>query len=100
MFDVVLLGAGGLGCLAFGVWFIGRLRRRNTGTRAGWGAMALGLGLIIRAAGILAGSRQPLGLILALCFGVLNVGGFFLLASHRDKRRNGRSGRKQPQLRP
>ncbi|WP_327370720.1 hypothetical protein [Streptomyces sp. NBC_01217] len=98
MVDAVILGVGGLGCAALGLWFIRRQHRRHNGTRAGWGAMALGLSLIIRAAGFLVGSRQPFGLILALFFAGFSVGGYLLLAGDREKRRNGLGGRKRRKL--
>jgi hypothetical protein len=103
MSNAVWLGGSGLLCAAFGAWFIGRQYRGHAGTRAGWGAIAFALGLIIRAAGLLAGSRQPLGFILAICFAVSNIGGAILLVSDRDTFRSSRAGgkrRKLPPLRP
>jgi len=74
-----------------------------TSTRAGWGVTVLGWGPITRAAGFLAGSRQPLGPIISVCYAVFWIGGFTLPRRDRDTLRNGRGrrkGRKLPPLPP
>ncbi|WP_159083298.1 hypothetical protein [Streptomyces sp. P3] len=98
MFDAVMFGAGGLICMTFGVWFVGRQHRRRASTRAGWGAMAIGLGQFFRAASSLSGSQQPLGFILTVCFAAFSLGGFILVMRDRDTLRRG--SRKLPPLGP
>lgn len=100
MFNAVAFGAGGAICLALGMWFVWRQRRRHANTLAGWGVLALGVGQLIRAAGSLTGDRQPLGVILATCSAVVSVVGCILLARGRDTVRNGRGGRKRRKLPP
>lgn len=73
MFDAVAFGAGGGVGLALGTWCVRRQRRRHASTLVGWGGLALGLGLLIRAAGSLTEDHQPLGVILATCFAVVSV---------------------------
>lgn len=100
MFDAVAFGAGGGIGLALGTWCIRRQRRRHASTLAGWGGLALGVGLLIRAAGSLTGDRQPLGVILATSFAVVSVVGSVLVACGRNTLRNGRGGRKRRKLPP
>jgi hypothetical protein len=100
MFGAVAFGAGGAICLALGVWFVWRQRRRNASTLAGWGGLALGVGQLIRAAGSLTGDRQPLGVILATCFAVISVVGYILVARGWDTVRNAHHARKRRKLPP
>ncbi len=102
MFTVVFPGALGVICMAVGVWFVGRQHRRRAGTRAGWGTMAIGVGLLFRAAGFLTGNRQPLGFALTACFAAFSVTGYILVLRNRDRDlfRNGRGGRKRRKLPP
>lgn len=100
MFDAVAYGAGGAIFLALGVWFVWRQRRRHAGTLAGWGALAVGVGQLIRAAGSLTSDRQPLSLILATCCAVVSVVGYILVARGRDTVPAGRSRRKRRKLPP
>ncbi|MFD4973227.1 hypothetical protein [Streptomyces sp. NPDC058424] len=100
MFDAVIIGVGGVICMACGVWLVGRQHRRRAGTRAGWGAIAIGLGQLFRAVGSWAGSRQPLGFILAACCLAFSIAGFILVVRDRDIFRNGRGGRKRRKLPP
>lgn len=100
MFDAVAFGAGGGVGLALGTWCVRRQRRRHASTLVGWGGLALGLGLLIRAAGSLTEDHQPLGVILATCFAVVSVAGSVLVACGRDTLRNGRGGRKRRKLPP
>lgn len=100
MFDAVIISVGSVICMAFGVWFVGRQHHRRAGTRAGWGAIAIGLGQLFHAAGSLAGSRQPLGFILAACCAAFSITGFILVVRDRDIFRNGRGGRKRRKLPP
>ncbi|CAM5515256.1 hypothetical protein SCANM124S_04951 [Streptomyces canus] len=100
MFDAVAFGAGGGIGLALGTWCVRRQRRRHASTLAGWGGLALGVGLLIRAAGSLTGDRQPLGVILATCFAVVSAAGSVLVECGRGSLRNGRGGRKRRKLPP
>lgn len=100
MFNAVAFGAGGAICLALGMWFVRWQRRRHAGTLAGCGALALGVGQLIRAAGSLTGDCQPLGVFLATCCAVIGVVGCVLVARGQDTFRNGRGGRKLPSIRP
>ncbi|MFD4977587.1 hypothetical protein [Streptomyces sp. NPDC058424] len=95
MFDAVIIGVAGVICMAFGVWLVGRQHRRHTDTRAGWGAIAIGLAQLFRAADSLAGSRRPLGFILAACCAAFTLAGFILVVRDRDTFRNSRGGRKR-----
>ncbi|MEU2620350.1 hypothetical protein ABZ642_19855 [Streptomyces sp. NPDC007157] len=100
MINAMVFGVSGAICLALGAWFVRRQRRRHAGTLVGWGGLALGLGQLIRAVASLAGDRQPLGLILAICCAVLSVVGYTLVARAPDPFRNGRGGRKRRKLPP
>ncbi len=100
MINEVVLGVGGLLCTAFGALFVWRQHHRRMGTHAGWGATMLGLGLITRAASFLAGSRQPLGLIISVCYAVFWIGGFTLLRRGRNTLRNGRGRRERRKTPP
>jgi hypothetical protein len=100
MFDAVAFAAGGAIVLPVGMWVVWRQRRRHASTLAGWAGLALGLGLLMRAAGSLTGDRQPLGVILATCYAVISVAGSVLVACGRDTLRNGRGGRKRRKLPP
>ncbi|MER6205334.1 hypothetical protein ACWDG9_15155 [Streptomyces sp. NPDC001073] len=91
--------------LALGAWFVRRQRRRHAGTLAGWGALALGVGQLIHAAGSLTSNRQPLSVVLATCCAVVSVVGYILVASSRDtvpdgRGRSRRKRRKLPPIRP
>ncbi|WP_445528499.1 hypothetical protein [Streptomyces cyslabdanicus] len=99
MFVAVIIGVGGVICMASGLLLIGRQHRRRADTRAGWGAIAIGLGQLFRAVGSWAG-RQPLGFILAACCLAFSIAGFILVARDRDIFRNGRGGRKRRKLPP
>ncbi|GGN26063.1 hypothetical protein [Streptomyces fuscichromogenes] len=102
MFIASAFGASGAIWLTVGMWLIRRQRRRHAGTLAGWGALAFGVAQLIRAAGSLAGDRQPLGVILALGFTALSVAGWLLVI--RDgatpRFRIGRTTRKRRKLPP
>ena len=103
MLNAVAFGAGGVICLALGMWFVWRQRRRQASTLAGWGALAIGIGQLIHAVGSLTSDRRPLSLILATCCAAISVVGYILVACGRDTYRNGRSGwkrRKLPPIRP
>ncbi|MFD4611911.1 hypothetical protein [Streptomyces sp. NPDC058440] len=100
MFDAVLIGVGSVISVAFGVWLVGRQHRRRADTRAGWGVIAIGLGRLFYAADSWAGSRQPLGHILAACCVAFSIAGFILVVRGRDILRNGRGGRKRRKLPP
>ncbi|MFB7458878.1 hypothetical protein [Streptomyces sp. NPDC056188] len=100
MFDAVLIGVGSVICMACGVWLVGRQHRRRADTRAGWGAIAIGLGQLFHAAGSLAGSRQPLDHIRAACCAAFSIAGCILVVRGRDILRNGRGGRKRRKLPP
>ncbi|MFC9495015.1 MULTISPECIES: hypothetical protein [unclassified Streptomyces] len=100
MFNAVAFGAGGAICLALGMWFVLRQRRRRASTLVGWGGLALGVAQLIRAVASLTGDRQPLGVILAICFAALSVVGYILVARGGDTVRNGRGGKKRRKLPP
>ncbi|MFI9602507.1 hypothetical protein ACWEQ7_14030 [Streptomyces sp. NPDC004069] len=100
MFDAVIIGVGSAICMAFGAWLVGWQYRRRADTRAGWGAIAIGLGQLFHAAGSWAGSRQPLGHILAAGSAAFSITGFILVVRDRDIFRNGRGGRKRRKLPP
>lgn len=100
MFAAVAFGTGGATCLAGGLWFAWRQRRRNASTLAGWGLLAVGIGQLIRATGSLTGDRQPLGVILALCVVAVSVPGNIMVALGRRTSRNGRGTRKRRKLPP
>ncbi|MFD4611723.1 hypothetical protein ACFWOT_27280 [Streptomyces sp. NPDC058440] len=100
MFDAVIISVGSVIFMALGVWLVGRQRRRRSDTRAGWGVTAIGLGQLFHAASSLAGSRQPLGFILAACCLAFSIAGFILVVRGRDIPRNGRGGRKRRKLPP
>ncbi|WP_406437332.1 hypothetical protein OHB00_23640 [Streptomyces sp. NBC_00631] len=100
MFIAVAFGAGGVICLAIGMWFVRRQHRRRASTLAGWGGLALGAAQLTHAANSLTGDRQPLGLILAGCCAALSIVGYLLLARDRDTYRNGPRSRKRRKLPP
>ena len=79
MINAMALSAGALVFLAIGTWFVRRQRRRHADTRAGWGAVAIGLGQLLHGIGSLSGNRQPLGVILAACSAAFGIGGAVLV---------------------
>ncbi|MFD8724817.1 hypothetical protein ACFV2H_44435 [Streptomyces sp. NPDC059629] len=93
-------GAGGVICLATGMWFVRRQHRRRASTLAGWGGLALGTAQLIHAASSLTGDRQPLGVILAGCCAALSIVGYLLLARDRHTYHNGHRSRKRRKLPP
>ncbi|MGR3873421.1 hypothetical protein ACUXZZ_33285 [Streptomyces graminifolii] len=100
MFNAVAFGAVGAIFLALGAWFVWRQRRRHASTVAGWGALAVGAGQLLHAAGSLTGNGQPLSLVLATCCAVVSVVGYILVASIRNTVPNGRGRRKRRKLPP
>ncbi|NUS12813.1 MAG: hypothetical protein HOY69_15660 [Streptomyces sp.] len=95
MAGAVALGVAGLVFVAVGLRVA--LSRRGS-SRAGWGAVGLGLGQLLHAAGTLAGHRQPLGLVLALSSAACAVAGALLVVADRAASRSRR--RRLPPLRP
>ncbi|KOV58622.1 hypothetical protein [Streptomyces sp. MMG1121] len=100
MISAVFLGAGALVFLASGAWLVRHQRRRRADTRAGWGAIAIGLGQLLHGVGSLTGDRQPLGVILAACSAVFGIGGAVLVVRAGRTFRNGRGGGKRRKLPP
>lgn len=102
MLGAVFLGTSGLIFMAFGAWLVRRRQRTRADTRAGWGAVAIGLGQLLHGIGTLPGDRQPLDLILALCSATSSVCGAVLVARTGEALRKSRRGkrRKLPPLRP
>ncbi|MFB7114314.1 hypothetical protein [Streptomyces sp. NPDC056291] len=102
MFDAVIIGVGSVIFMAFGVWRVARRAAAPPalGHRAGWGVIAIGLARLFHAADSWAGSRQPLGHILAACCLAFSVAGFILVVRAGDILRDGRDGRKRRKLPP
>lgn len=95
MFEAVCLGGAGLGFVASGTWYARRQRRRRADTRAGWGAAAFGVAQLFHAAGVLAGHRQPLGVVLATSCALSALCGLALEVAAGETIRNGRARRPQ-----
>ncbi|MFE7169345.1 hypothetical protein [Streptomyces sp. NPDC057616] len=79
MINAMVLSAGALVFLVIGTWFVRRQRRRHADARAGWGAVAIGLGQLLHGIGSLSGNRQPLGVILAACSAAFGIAGAVLV---------------------
>ncbi|MFR9797902.1 hypothetical protein ACL02U_18665 [Streptomyces sp. MS06] len=92
MFDAVVFGSVAVLCTVFGTWLVRRQRRRRADTLAGWGTLAFGAGQFFRAAAAPAGDRQPLDFVLTVCFAVLSVTGFVLVARSKGGSRYGGYG--------
>ncbi|WP_031525945.1 hypothetical protein [Streptomyces sp. NRRL F-5123] len=94
MIGAVVLGAAGLVFVTLG---LAAALPPRTGSRAAWGAVALGVGQLCHAAGMLAGYGGPAGVALSTCSAAFAVGGALLVWKDRGAPRRSRR-RKLPPL--